>query len=114
MGTLSSGSSPIVTLFITSEDAKSERRFSKSLTVLSLKEKLEPITGVPAASMALSLYTPSNVLVANLSEDERLLGYYGAVDFMILQVSSTSTTRRRFEYSDVSAVRANCVCFMHK
>lgn len=35
-----------VTLFVSSESAASERRFDKAMSVASLKERLEPITGV--------------------------------------------------------------------
>jgi tubulin-folding cofactor B len=62
-----SAASHIVTLFISAEDAKSERRFQKSLSIVELKEKLEPITGVPCATMKLSLFA-NNSHVCDLNE----------------------------------------------
>lgn len=44
-----------IPLLIISENSQSERRISPAWTVSHLKERLEPITGVPASSQTLSL-----------------------------------------------------------
>ncbi|KAJ1985738.1 hypothetical protein H4R33_003804 [Dimargaris cristalligena] len=46
----------IVTLWVASADTQSERRFDKALSLETLKTKLEPITGIPAAAQSLELY----------------------------------------------------------
>jgi tubulin-folding cofactor B len=86
---------------VSSDNAKSERRFLKSITVLTLKEKLEAITGIPASSMSLQLY---NSLKENISmENSKMLGYYSPQDYDTLIVSCTS--KERFvNYNDVSSV----------
>ena len=68
--------SSIVTLFITSENSSSERRFDKSITISTFKERLEAITGVPAAYSKLSLYNNENVLIANIDDDSKMLYLY--------------------------------------
>ncbi|KAI8816689.1 CAP Gly-rich domain-containing protein [Fimicolochytrium jonesii] len=97
-------SNPIVTVFVASEGAASERRFDKSITIERLKERLEPITGVPAATMKISLYTSTDQLVGSMDDDEKMLGYYPVEDFMRLQVTDLNPRRRRNEFSDVSQV----------
>lgn len=44
-----------IPLLVTSENSRSERRISPSWTVAHLKERLEPITGIPASSQSISL-----------------------------------------------------------
>ncbi|KAI9093012.1 CAP Gly-rich domain-containing protein [Phlyctochytrium arcticum] len=97
-------SNPIVTLFVSSEGAASERRFDKATTIGRLKERLEPITGVPVGSMKVLLYTSANELAATLSDEDKMLGYYPVDDFMRLEVVDTNPRRRRNEYTDVSQV----------
>ena len=103
---LNSSGSPIVTLFVSAEDASSERRFSKSISIQDLKERLQPITGVPVSSMILKLYTGenNNTLLATLDDDSKMLGYYGPQDFMLLHVQDSNPNRQRHAYSDVSGV----------
>ncbi|TPX51860.1 hypothetical protein SeMB42_g00532 [Synchytrium endobioticum] len=84
----------IVTVFVTSEGASSERRFDKSMPISSLKDRLEPITGVPASTMRITLYSHSDVPVGCLSEDERMLGYYPVADYMRLDVVDTNPYKR--------------------
>lgn len=93
----------IVTLFVTSRNASSERRFSKSLTVASLKERLEPITGVAAATMKIQLFGPKDELLAVLEEDDRMLGFYPVQQYMRLNIIDTSPFKIN-DYSDVSKV----------
>ncbi|KAJ3190242.1 hypothetical protein HDU85_000535 [Gaertneriomyces sp. JEL0708] len=99
------GSSPIVTLFVTSEGASSERRFDKSITIDRLKERLEPITGVQVATMQLTLYSQASTPVATLSDPSKMLGYYPVSDYMRLQVTDTNPRRKVNEFSDVSQVQ---------
>ncbi|KAL2918331.1 hypothetical protein HK105_202258 [Polyrhizophydium stewartii] len=102
--TVQLGLSPVVTLFVTSSNAASERRFDKALTIQSLKERLEPITGVPAATMKLKLQTETGELVAALDDDSKMLGFYAVQDFQYLHVIDTSPFKMQNNYTDVSKV----------
>lgn len=52
-------STPDIPLLIASENARSERRISPSWSIAHLKDRLEPITGVPASSQRLTLKVAS-------------------------------------------------------
>lgn len=104
-----------VTVFVTSPDTRSERRFDLHLTVKQLKvifpaciialeawilallclgkTKLETSTGIPASSQLIHVYNsedeanaPSAQSVAVLTEEERPLGFYGLRDWQVLNV----------------------------
>lgn len=94
-------SGPIVKLFVSSENAKSERRFSKSITILSLKEKLEAITGISASSMSLVLY--NSLKQSIIMQDSKMLGYYSPADYDTLIVNCTSK-EKYVNYNDLSNV----------
>jgi len=49
-----------IPLFISSENAASERRISPSWSVAQFKTRLEPITGIPATSQRLTLHVASH------------------------------------------------------
>lgn len=66
------GSQAVVTLFITSDDASSERRFDKATSIKLFKQRLEPITGCPSATMKLNLYQDSK-FICEMSDDEKML-----------------------------------------
>lgn len=59
-----------VPLLITSANSSSERRINPSWTIAHLKDRLEPITGVPAASQRLSLKVASQSVKAIEAVDE--------------------------------------------
>ncbi|KAJ3022345.1 hypothetical protein HKX48_006379 [Thoreauomyces humboldtii] len=101
---LNTNSNPIVTLFVTSEGASSERRFDKSLTIDRFKERLEPITGVPVSTMRISLYTSNNQLVGAIDDETKMLGYYPVADFMRVEVTDLNPRRVKNAFSDVSKV----------
>ncbi|KAH9032320.1 CAP Gly-rich domain-containing protein [Lactarius hengduanensis] len=46
----------LVTLFVSSLDTRSERRFDLQLPISQLKGKLEPITGIPVGNQQLAIY----------------------------------------------------------
>lgn len=48
-----------IPLLIASENARSERRISPAWTITHLKDRLEPITGIPASSQRLTLKVAS-------------------------------------------------------
>lgn len=81
-----------------------ERRFNKSLTVDAVKDKLELITGIPALSMDLEVYTEDNKLACKLSNTSALLGSYNIDDNMRLHVIDREKSRKVGEYEDVSKV----------
>ncbi|KAJ3321186.1 hypothetical protein HDV06_004529 [Boothiomyces sp. JEL0866] len=86
--------SHILTLFVKSQNASSERRFDKSLSILELKEKLTAITGVPSSTMVLQCNGIS-------LQDDKQLGYYPIDNYSNLLVSNTDRT---FDYNDLNKV----------
>jgi tubulin-folding cofactor B len=59
-----------VPLLISSPDASSERRITPSWTIAVLKQRLEPITGIPASSQQLTLRVGSQDAVPITAADE--------------------------------------------
>ncbi|KAJ3272766.1 hypothetical protein HDV01_005294 [Terramyces sp. JEL0728] len=86
--------SHILTLFVKSHNANSERRFDKSLSILELKEKLTAITGVPSSTMILNC----NGITL---QDDKQLGYYSIENYSNLNVANTEKT---FDYNDLNKV----------
>ncbi|KAI8139799.1 CAP Gly-rich domain-containing protein [Fennellomyces sp. T-0311] len=94
----------IVTVIVTtSESISAERRLDKGWTILELKYKLEPITGIPADTQKLSLYQGES-LVGPIDDESRLVGSYPIEDFMRLHVLDTNPHRIKNQYTDVSLV----------
>ncbi|CAG8523399.1 3702_t:CDS:2 [Acaulospora colombiana] len=93
----------IVTIFVQSDNASSERRFDKSLSIKQLKAKLETITGIPLDSQSLQLYN-GDTLVASVEGDDYMLGAFPVDNFMTLKVVDTSPSNLRNQYTDVSLV----------
>ncbi|GAA5795447.1 CAP Gly-rich domain-containing protein [Helicostylum pulchrum] len=95
----------IVTLFVDTSDEKvsSERRFDKSLTISQLKDKLEPITGIPYHTQKIDLYQ-GNTLQGPIDDEERMLGSYPVEDYMRIHVTDTNPHRIKNQYTDVSLV----------
>ncbi len=102
--------SGIVNVFVSSPDTHSERRIDPHITVAQLKVmlaidlqktrritclviiiqgRLELITGIPTSNQAISILASENDprLVAELTDDSKLLGYYGLADWQVLKVS---------------------------
>ncbi|KAJ3256261.1 hypothetical protein HK103_005624 [Boothiomyces macroporosus] len=84
----------ILTLFVKSQNASSERRFEKSLSILELKEKLTAITGVPSSTMVLTCN-------GTKLQDDKQLGYYSIENYSTLVVANTEKT---FDYNDLNKV----------
>ncbi|GAA5977632.1 hypothetical protein JCM11641_006881 [Rhodosporidiobolus odoratus] len=90
-----------ISLWITSPDTHSERRFSPALTIASLKAKLEPITGIPYSTQLLSLRRTrvgaghsgsvgvDGELLTPLDDDARTLEDYGVREYMTIRVESS-------------------------
>lgn len=111
---------PIVTVHITCKqnNVVSERRFNRSMDISTFKIKLEPITGINAGSMLLTIYPQSgNTPVGQMDDDSRLLGYYPIENYMRIEVStkkmvnddngvlnSSSLNIPVVDYNDVSKV----------
>ncbi|KAI8908589.1 CAP Gly-rich domain-containing protein [Gorgonomyces haynaldii] len=96
------GFSSIVSLFVQSKQASSERRFDKGLLIIELKERLSVITGVPAGQMLVKLLKDKQH-IATL-EDDKKLGFYPLEDYMILDVVDLNPTKAH-DYSDLSQVQ---------
>lgn len=71
---MAAASAPDVPLQVVSDNARSERRISPSWTIGQLKTKLEPITGIPAASQRITIRhgQSSNVNIDDKSSDTTL------------------------------------------
>ncbi|GAA5824195.1 hypothetical protein JCM11251_001562 [Rhodosporidiobolus azoricus] len=91
----------MLSVWITSPDTHSERRFPPSLAIHQLKAKLEPITGIPQAAQKLSLRrtgaagaggghsgtsAAEGEVLAVLDNDDRTLGSYGITEYMTIRV----------------------------
>ncbi|KAI0305804.1 CAP Gly-rich domain-containing protein [Multifurca ochricompacta] len=83
----------LVTLFVSSPDTRSERRFDLQLSISRLKEKLELITGIPVRNQQLAIYNddadsqPAKVL----DDDQRPLGFYSPADFQVVDTNPSTT-----------------------
>ncbi|CAG8463548.1 1672_t:CDS:2 [Acaulospora morrowiae] len=93
----------IVTIFVHSDNASSERRFDKSLSIRQLKGKLETITGIPVDSQLLQLYN-GDTLVASVEGDDYMFGAFPVDNLMTLKVIDTSPANLRNQYNDLSLV----------
>ncbi|KAJ1813048.1 hypothetical protein LPJ56_003603 [Coemansia sp. RSA 2599] len=98
----------VVTLFVDSQNASSERRFQKSLTINELKTRLEPIVGIPSTSQRLMLLQQNNTAVCEIqpsADGTRMLGYYPVEDYMVLQVSSDNPgAPQQLNFNDTTQV----------
>ncbi|KAL7752791.1 hypothetical protein RI367_001793 [Sorochytrium milnesiophthora] len=108
---LKSTGSPILTVFVSSENnIATERRFDKQLTLTQLKAgvgKLEPITGIPASAQLLKLYNGEQFLAqlsAENKEDSVMLGAFPIENFMTIHVANTGTQNTRNQFTDLSLV----------
>ncbi|KAJ3287660.1 hypothetical protein HK104_008493 [Borealophlyctis nickersoniae] len=99
-----SAMSSTVTVFVSSEGASSERRFDKAILISTLKERLEPITGVPASTMRIDLFSASDEFLGSLQYDDKMLGFYPVENFMRLQVVDMNPHRIKNEFNDLSRV----------
>lgn len=95
----------IVTVFVTGGSiSQSERRFDKATTILSLKERLEPITGASCAHMKLELFDKNDQKLGILDDDNKMLGYYGVEDYYRINVIDGNPYAKVGAYTDVSQV----------
>lgn len=92
-----------MTIFVQCDNASSERRFDKGITISQLKAKLEPITGIPAEAQLLQLYN-GDTLVTSVEGDNYMLGAFPVDNFMTLKVIDTNPSSQRNQYTDLSLV----------
>ncbi|BGO93979.1 hypothetical protein NBRC10512_005214 [Rhodotorula toruloides] len=97
-------------VYVESSATRSERRIDPLSTVLQLKSKLEPITGIPTHAQLLSLRrTPADAghgsgggagaggeVVAVLDNDDRTLASYGIAEYMTIRVDSSDPQAASF------------------
>ncbi|XP_004715871.1 tubulin-folding cofactor B isoform X1 [Echinops telfairi] len=98
-------SAPTVTVFISStlNSFRSEKRYSRSLTIAEFKCKLELVVGTPASCMELELYGADDKFYSKLDQEDALLGSYPVDDGCRIHVIDHSGARLG-EYEDVSKV----------
>ena len=78
-----------ITVLISSPSSSSERRVSPSWTISTLKQKLFPITGIPASSQRLTLrvaHVPQPIPMAADDEDAVQLAAYPLVKYAEIHV----------------------------
>lgn len=68
-----------------------EKRFSKDLQILDLKNKLEMITGYLTADMKLRLLNKDKKLLCEIDDDSKMLGFYPCEDGYLLEVIANKT-----------------------
>ncbi|KAK1925028.1 tubulin-folding cofactor B [Papiliotrema laurentii] len=97
---------PLISVFVSSPDTHSERRFDTGLTVQQLKDKLVPITGISPQHQVVRVFRSSeqNELVASLDDENRTLENYGLQEWNVIKVDSSDPNARPGEFSDLSAV----------
>ncbi|KAF3002903.1 hypothetical protein E8E13_002080 [Curvularia kusanoi] len=95
-----------VPLLISSPNSSSERRISPSWSIAHLKNRLEPITGVPASSQQLSLRVGSQDAVPITAQDEEQarLAQFPLQPYAEIIVIDTRPAAARTDFSDLSAV----------
>ncbi|KAF9269345.1 hypothetical protein L218DRAFT_969850 [Marasmius fiardii PR-910] len=99
--------SSALNLFVVSPDTRSERRFDPHITVEQLKSKLEFMTGISPTNQSISLLNSENDanVIARLSDDSKMLGFYGPKDFQVLKVDDLNpSTSFTGQLTDVSQV----------
>ncbi|TEB21935.1 hypothetical protein FA13DRAFT_1524762 [Coprinellus micaceus] len=82
----------MVNVWVKSPDTHSERRIEPHLTVEQLKNKLEPITGIPAGNQIITLLDSEQDprVVATLDDDTKMLGFYGLHDWQVIKVDDSN------------------------
>lgn len=98
-------SAPTVNVFISSSlnSFRSQKRYSRSLTVAEFKCKLQLVVGSPASCMELELYGPDDKFYCKLDQDDALLGSFPVDDGCRIHVIDHSGARLG-EYEDISKV----------
>jgi len=82
----------------------SERRFDKGLTVQTLKDKLEMITGARSQLMQIEVFDQNDVKVCDLKDDEAVLGSF-PIEAQGFRLHVTDSDMRKNELEDTSGVQ---------
>ncbi|KAF8605827.1 hypothetical protein BDV93DRAFT_521188 [Ceratobasidium sp. AG-I] len=97
-----------ITLFVSSPDTYSERRYDQHLTIGQLKTKLESVTGISPDSQRLTVHrsadSSDSTPLHTLDDDSRPLGFYSLSDMMLLKVTDTNSNSLTGQFTDVSNV----------
>ncbi|PSN68374.1 Cap-Gly domain-containing protein [Corynespora cassiicola Philippines] len=95
-----------VPLLISAPQSRSERRISPSWSIAHLKTRLEPITGIPAASQHLTLRVGSQdpAAIAAPDEEHTQLASFPLQPYAEITVTDTRPPAARTDFSDLSAV----------
>ncbi|QRV88716.1 CAP-Gly domain protein [Ceratobasidium sp. AG-Ba] len=97
-----------VTLFVSSPDTYSERKYDLHLTIGQLKGKLESVTGIAPDSQRLTVHRSGDASDSAplhvLDDDSRPLGFYSLSDMMLLKVADTNIHSLTGQFTDVSGV----------
>eukprot|EP00800_Vazella_pourtalesii_P000936 TRINITY_DN10791_c0_g1_i1.p1 TRINITY_DN10791_c0_g1~~TRINITY_DN10791_c0_g1_i1.p1 ORF type:complete len:249 (+),score=43.78 TRINITY_DN10791_c0_g1_i1:32-748(+) len=77
-----------------------EKRFDDSISVGSLKGKLELITGMLCSTMDLGLYSKNNTYIGGLIDDQKPLSAYNVGEGMIIEVTSSDPKSKLVDFND--------------
>ncbi|CAI2377531.1 unnamed protein product [Moneuplotes crassus] len=81
-----------------------ELRFDMNQTILSIKQSLEMRLGSTSDGMSLQLKNTSDEVVAEMGNDEALLGHYGPAEYYTIHVVDSNPGIDFSEFEDVSKV----------
>uniref|UniRef100_A0AC11DHL0 Tubulin folding cofactor B n=1 Tax=Ovis aries TaxID=9940 RepID=A0AC11DHL0_SHEEP len=96
-------SAPTVNVFISSSlnSFRSQKRYSRSLTVAEFKCKLQLVVGSPASCMELELHGPDDKFYCKLDQDDALLGSYPVDDGCRIHQGERQTHPQTLVLSDL-------------
>ncbi|KAJ1830663.1 hypothetical protein IWW55_001037 [Coemansia sp. RSA 2706] len=87
----------VVTLFVESDNTRSERRFPHAISSAELASRLEAIVGIPASAQTLALHTQNGEFLRTVTD------LASASDLMVLRVASTQP-HAQLDFDDLSQV----------
>ncbi|KAF2180254.1 hypothetical protein K469DRAFT_673080 [Zopfia rhizophila CBS 207.26] len=95
-----------IPLLVKSPNSSSERRINPSWSIAHLKTRLEPITGIPAASQQLTLQVGSQdtIAIAAADEEQTQLAAFPLQPYAEITVVDTRPPAARTDFSDLSSV----------
>ncbi|OXB39127.1 tubulin-folding cofactor B [Cryptococcus neoformans] len=97
---------PYLSVFVTSPNTHSERRFDSGLTVQQLKDKLTPVTGISPQYQVIKICRSADQVsgppLAVLDDDSRTLASYGLEEWNCITVDNIDPNYRPGEFTDES------------
>ncbi|RPB00070.1 hypothetical protein L873DRAFT_1681991 [Choiromyces venosus 120613-1] len=92
---------------VTSDNAASERRVTPSWTIAELKNKLEPVTGIPPSSQQLTLrvpHAPQPIPISSHDEENTQIAAFPLQPYVELHVADSRPLAARPNFVDTTGV----------